>query len=397
MFNTGENRYISSLWAVEKGKSSMRLFVILTVLSAVNGLLVTIPKREYEVNRGNSISLTCSFIPAKPDNNLVIITWTMEADQPEEPKIMIATYYSNPAQVDIKPSYKDRVDMVNNIPGGTSTLTLRQTTMQESRLWQCRVQIPGDDEGTLSAVTELVVLVGPSVPVVRVQGEAEYWANINLTCVSEEGSPTPTYNWKTYDVRNNPRQFPMKTTEKNGVLSLFNISMETSGFFICTAANKINSSSFNYTLTVMPPSMKIGSTLAIVGGVLAGLTVLGIVVYCCRSKRNKEKQKVVYGDPEVEFQDHPTVKVVTGYHDDISDGKPEGSLGLEEVDRDDRSVITDRSDGQKKSDDNRLDDQRDRYGVAAEIALTISVTDTVAAAIALTTHPCFAMVAAEIA
>ncbi|CAB1346483.1 unnamed protein product, partial [Coregonus sp. 'balchen'] len=92
----------------------------------------------------------------------------------------------------------------------------------------------------------------PSVPVVRVQGEAEYWTNIKLTCVSEEGSPTPTYGWKTYDVRNTPRAFPPRTTEKNGVLSLFNISVETSGFNICTATNQIRSASSNFTLIVMP-------------------------------------------------------------------------------------------------------------------------------------------------
>ncbi|XP_034142704.1 cell surface A33 antigen isoform X2 [Esox lucius] len=382
MFITGENRYISFLWANKKGNSSMRLFVILSVFSTVRGLTVTIPQREYEVKRGDDVTLACRFVPAKPENSLVIIAWTMEADKPEDPKITMATYYSNLDKLDIRASYKGRLDMLNDIPGGQSTLTVRRATLQESRLWQCRVQIPGDDEGTLSATTELVVLVAPSVPVVRVQGEAEYWANINLTCVSEEGSPAPTYSWKTYDVMNTPRQFPLRTIEKNGVLSLFNISMATSGFFICTATNKISSSSFNFTLAVMPPSMKIGSTLAIIGGVLAGLLVLGIVVYCCRKKRNKDKQKAFQGAPEIQFQDNPTLKVGAVYQDAVSEGKAEGSLELpdqhEMTGEVGRSITTELSEGRKMSDENRnnnvdqhdrhggsrdrLDDQRDRYG-----------------------------------
>lgn len=38
----------------------------------------------------------------------------------------------------------------------------------------------------------------------------------------------------------------------DGVLSLFNISMETSGYYVCTSANKIRSAKCNITLSVMP-------------------------------------------------------------------------------------------------------------------------------------------------
>ncbi|XP_052349064.1 V-set and immunoglobulin domain-containing protein 1-like [Oncorhynchus keta] len=353
----------------------MILFFILAVFSSARGLQVTIGQPTYEVARGDDVTLVCSFIPAAQPNpsTLVIITWSMEADSPVDPKIVIATFYSIKNQVDIKPSYKDRAEMTHDITGGRSTLTLRKVSMQDNRLWQCRVQIPGDEEGTPSTTTELVVLVAPSVPVVSVQGEAEYWNNINLTCVSEEGSPAPTYSWKTNDIRNTPRVFPPRTTEKNGVLSLFNISMETSGFFICTATNQVRSASSNFTLTVMPPSMKVGSTVAIIGGVVAGVLVLGIVIYCCRKKRNKSKQENVQGVPEVvKFHDTPTLNVGAGYRDDIPEDRTEGSIVLHdhyemkgEMDHDDQSVRTDCSDGRKeKSDDNRNNygDQRDRYG-----------------------------------
>lgn len=37
-----------------------------------------------------------------------------------------------------------------------------------------------------------------------------------------------------------------------GILSLYNISKDTSGFFICTSSNKIRSATCNLTLSVMP-------------------------------------------------------------------------------------------------------------------------------------------------
>lgn len=227
--------------------------------------------------------------------------------------------------------------------------------------------------------------VAPSVPLCRIQGEAEYWQDITLTCVSEQGSPKPTYKWQSYSVENRPRQFPPKTTEsthsyhsfvkislaefkvlfisiyvknhkmahhlfcrwrcvtEDGALSLFNISREMSGFFICTSTNRIDSAKCNLTLAVMPGecltwitcqtisddpshnycttskykmakealksglatvmrinhvsspfhpvSMNMGATAGIIGGVLAGLLILGIVIYCCCCKKKGKEDK----------------------------------------------------------------------------------------------------------
>lgn len=130
----------------------------------------------------------------------------------------------------------------------------------------------------------------PSPPICRIEGEAAYFHNITLTCKSEEGSPKPVTEWKTYSTENTPRPFPPKTTEsmpfisslilkyvslvrqslfpysywhflayffnlhfaEDGALYLFNISRETSGFFVCTSTNEIGSNHCNLTLAVMP-------------------------------------------------------------------------------------------------------------------------------------------------
>lgn len=55
--------------------------------------------------------------------------------------------------------------------------------------------------------------VAPSRPICNIQGRAEYFHNITLTCMSEEGSPGPTYDWKSYSVDNSPRQLPPKATQ----------------------------------------------------------------------------------------------------------------------------------------------------------------------------------------
>ncbi|XP_065815752.1 cell surface A33 antigen-like [Labrus bergylta] len=142
---------------------------------------------------------------------------------------------------------------------------------------------------------DMPVPVAPSTPICKIQGKTEYGQNINLTCVSEEGSPPPTYKWESRDVNNIPRIASLRSTDKGGILSLYNISEDSSGYYICTSTNKICFVSCNVTLTVMPPSMNIGSTAGIIGGVVAALIALIIIIYCCCCRKKEEEEEYAMG------------------------------------------------------------------------------------------------------
>ncbi|XP_061649110.1 cell surface A33 antigen-like [Phyllopteryx taeniolatus] len=283
------------------------LLLILTVLPSCRSLQVSIPQEEYEVASGGDITLTCSFIPAKPDVNMLVLTWEAYPDVVEDPMEPVATYFLNNA-VDIAPAYEGRAFMEVDVATQQSTLRLTKLTVQDSRHFQCSVKIPNDDEGTTASSTSLLVLVPPSKPLCRLQGTAEYWHNVTLTCTSQEGSPKPTYEWKSYSVENVPRQFPPKTTEKDGALSLFNISRETSGFYICVTTNRVGSDKCNFTLAVMPGSTDFGATAGIIGGVVAGFLLLGIIVFCCYKKRSKKPKNAEGSPKEIEFSDAPEAR-----------------------------------------------------------------------------------------
>ncbi|KAF7656393.1 hypothetical protein LDENG_00041870 [Lucifuga dentata] len=280
-----------------------KLFLILAALPCCGSLQVSIPEKTYEVAKGDKITLTCLFTPARPDITMLVLTWEAEPNSPGDPMKPVATYFYE-RQVDIAPAYEGRAFMSVDIAKRESSLRLTQVTIEDSRSYQCSVIIPSDDEGTTAAITSLLVLEPPSKPICSLKGKAEYWNNITLTCMSEEGSPKPVYKWQSYSVQNIPQQFPPKTTEKEGSLFLFNISMETSGFYVCTSTNQIGFASCNFTLAVMPPSMNIGATAGIIGGVLAGLLCGGIIIYCCCCWEKGKKDKYAEGSPEaVELHD----------------------------------------------------------------------------------------------
>ncbi|KAF3686605.1 Cell surface A33 antigen Glycoprotein A33 [Channa argus] len=279
----------------------LTLTLLSVVLTGIGAIIVDIPQPMYEVARGKNITLPCTYTTTKT-NKPVLMAWSLpEQDGADE--IEIITYYSD-VNIDTSPQYQGRVSLDMDIPSRRFNLQLSSVTLDDNKIFKCRVQIPSDT-GKQSDTTRLVVLVAPSTPECGIQGKAEYGQNINLTCASREGSPPPTYSWAAFDVLNKPRILDPKTSNVNGgILSLYNISSDTSGFFNCTSTNKIGSAMCTIKLAVMPPSMNIGSTAGIVAGVAVALLLFGIVVYCCccRRKKNKEEDYAM-GVPDEESHD----------------------------------------------------------------------------------------------
>ncbi|CAB1436722.1 unnamed protein product [Pleuronectes platessa] len=325
--------------ATKKQVGWRKLFLILTVLPCCRSLEVSIPEPEYMVARGGDVALTCSFIPARTDFNTIVLRWDVDPEEINAPMESVATYFVN-NPIDIAPAFEGRATLEVDLQNRVSTLTLKKVTIRDSRRFQCNVLIPNDDEGNTAASTSLLVLVPPSPPVCSINGRAEYWNDISLTCSSEEGSPQPVYEWKSFDVRNAPRAFPPKTTEKDGVLSLFNISRETSGIFTCTSTNRVGTASCNFTLAVTPGGMSEGSVAGIAVGVLAGFLVLGIVVFCCWRKKGK-KDKYAEGAPAgVEFYDRDAPEAEERYLDNETSSETKQHKQHEEKEAALRSTYT---------------------------------------------------------
>ncbi|XP_070689632.1 cell surface A33 antigen-like [Pempheris klunzingeri] len=331
------------------------LTLLCLVLSGVGALEVTIPEDVYEHARGDNITLPCSFrTRITPTPPLIIISWSVEGVQANAEETLILTHYSAGGTTDIKARYEGRVSLDVDIAQRKADLKLSSITLADNKMFECRVQIPGDDEGNPADTARLVVLVAPSKPICAIQGKAEYGQNINLTCFSEEGSPKPTYKWESRDVRNMPQIADPRTTDKGGILSLYNISRDTSGYYICTSSNKIRAATCNVTLSVMPPSMNIGSTAGIIAAAVAGLILLIIVIYCCCCrKKNKEEEYAMGVREEV-------------YHDKEPDknGESRRADGQEDRPGNDASSVrspSERSDRYEDRNERDYDDRRSDY------------------------------------
>ncbi|KAM4743683.1 cell surface A33 antigen-like [Anableps anableps] len=195
------------------------------VWSAVAAINVNIPKDQYEFSRGDNIILPCTFTSTQRNPSLVIISWSGEGPNTSPDETLILTHYHPGGETDVTSKYEGRVSVDVSTATGKANLKLSSITMEDNKEFECRVQIPGDDEGKPADFATLTKL--------------------NLSVSGE----SRTRGLVVRDIAEDPR-----TTDKDGILSLYHFSRDTSGFYICTSHSKIQLVTCIITLSVMPPS-----------------------------------------------------------------------------------------------------------------------------------------------
>ncbi|KAL0204469.1 hypothetical protein M9458_002487, partial [Cirrhinus mrigala] len=71
--------------------------------------------------------------------------------------INVAGYFG-PSKITIYKKYKGRAIMAADTVKGTASLQLQGVTSADTRVYECTVQDPEDEEGSLSDTANLVVL-----------------------------------------------------------------------------------------------------------------------------------------------------------------------------------------------------------------------------------------------
>lgn len=71
---------------------------------------------------------------------------------------VILTHYSSSSLTDIAPPYEGRASPDIDVVQGKANLKLSSITMADNKVYECRVQIPRDDEGKPVDRAKLVVL-----------------------------------------------------------------------------------------------------------------------------------------------------------------------------------------------------------------------------------------------
>lgn len=257
------------------GKMRPVLLTFCVVWVTVKAISVETPQDDLQAARGKSVTLPCTYHTSASSRD-GFIQWDKLLRTHTE---RVVTWSFQTSDYIYGKLYENRVNISSNAWQSDASITIGQLTMDDNGTYECSVSLLSDLEGTSKSRVRLLVLVQPSKPDCSIEGETVIGNNIQLTCQSAEGSPAPQYSWKSYDTQNQER--PLVPPVSGQTLFLKNISTDMSGYYICTASNKVGTDFCNITLVVRSPSMNVALYAGIAGGVVAALIIIVIIIYCC--------------------------------------------------------------------------------------------------------------------
>ncbi|XP_052055891.1 cell surface A33 antigen [Apodemus sylvaticus] len=259
----------------------------MTVWVAAEALTVETTENVLRAARGRSVTLPCTYSTSVSDRE-GFIQWDKLLRSETE---RVVTWNFVTKKYIYGNRYENRVRVSNDAELSNASVTIDQLTMDDNGTYECSVSLMSDQDITARSRVRLLVLVPPSKPDCAIEGETVIGNNIQLTCRSAEGSPSPQYSWTSYNAQNQQR--PLTQPVSGEPLLLKNISTETAGYYICTSSNEVGTEFCNITVAPRPPSMNIALYAGIAGGVFAALIIIIVIVYCCCCREKDDKAQAV--------------------------------------------------------------------------------------------------------
>ncbi|NXT49616.1 ESAM protein, partial [Pluvianellus socialis] len=164
--------------------------------------------------------------------------------------LQILTYLGGRVKVE-ETELSPRVGFLYPVLTHNISVFINATRERDSGQYMCTVNVVDDvtSTGKNVGVINLTVLVPPAPPACRLHGDPAVGANVTLSCASEKGKPSPTYQWQ----RMPPTQqvfFPPAHDRTKGTLKLTNLSLDMAGLYVCVAENRAGSAECSIVLEV---------------------------------------------------------------------------------------------------------------------------------------------------
>ncbi|NWI86954.1 CXAR protein, partial [Pitta sordida] len=148
----------------------------------------------FEKAQGEKVTLPCTFELSEEDEGPLDIEWVLiPADNQKQEQIIIM-YNVDRIYNHFYAAVTGRMQFTSLDPkSGDGSLDILNLKAADTGTYQCKVK---KAPGVQSKKIQLTVLVKPARTKCSVEGSQEIGKDVTLKCVSQEGSPLLSYDWR---------------------------------------------------------------------------------------------------------------------------------------------------------------------------------------------------------
>ncbi|XP_072356770.1 immunoglobulin superfamily member 11-like isoform X2 [Scyliorhinus torazame] len=189
------------------------------------------------VTHGDRAVLPCDH-PRFEDSSRLHIVWTLTpwAENAETFQILL---YQGGNVINMHWNLGSRVAFIGD-PAVNGSISIEKIQRSDGGVYQCLVVNPLQNDQSIIRLVNLSVLEKPSTPTCSTDGGPHLGESVSLICSSTNGNPNPQYSWWKIESSGN---VPLSLLQNQGSVLIHNVSLETSGLYVCISSNSIGSSS----------------------------------------------------------------------------------------------------------------------------------------------------------
>nr|XP_006642360.2 PREDICTED: V-set and immunoglobulin domain-containing protein 2 [Lepisosteus oculatus] len=241
------------------------------------------------IKMGDSVTLPCKYstTPARG----FTLEWRFAAPGSDAVQAERVLYFDGTLyQVT---SWGGRMQLLHSPPtGGTASIRIVDIRPSDTGLYICEITNPSDWSGSGTGLINLTVLMPPSTPVCKLNGNPSVGQDITLTCKATQGLPQPIYTWTKEKLQRLLPASSMVQDQRTGTLFLQNLSSPFSGTYTCQASNELGQASCRVNVSV-----SYTSTAGVIAGAIMGTFLIllifgavGVYFLWYRKKKSKNPQ-----------------------------------------------------------------------------------------------------------
>uniref|UniRef100_A0A4W4DSG7 Ig-like domain-containing protein n=1 Tax=Electrophorus electricus TaxID=8005 RepID=A0A4W4DSG7_ELEEL len=207
--------------------------LFISELGVLLGAISTRAQTEMKKVVGENATLPCHYQFRPQTGQTLDIEWILQKPNFKQ-RVVIVYTNDDPA---------GRLSFSGDYLNGDASLLITDLQLSDSSEYHCKVKTGGK---YLWSQVNLVVLVKPSKPRCWMEGRLLEGSDVRLSCKSADGSEPINYKWeRVLDKGKNAGKLPPLALvgENPEIVTLRNLTQESSGAYRCTASNDVGEES----------------------------------------------------------------------------------------------------------------------------------------------------------